>query len=137
MNEQEQEEVNEQEEQEEVNEREEEAQRPKHLRKKYPPAVSAGDLVAVAWNNVFSIGKIMSNLEKNERKVVRMEEYVRKDGCYFKERRSRKRVVDVHSECIFEIADWIYFDSTKGVIKVRNFKTVIEHYDQYRNEFFL
>ena len=64
-------------------EEEEEAQRPKHhLRTKYPPAaVSASDLVAVAWNNVFSIGKIMSNLEKNIWKVVREEDYVRKDSC--------------------------------------------------------
>ena len=108
------------------------------LRKSYPPACEAGDVIAVAWHNQFSIGKIMSRVEEGERRVIRMEEFDNKDidKGVFRERKTRKKIVDIQSECIIETGDWRINDSTKNLIKILNMEVIKEHYALYKKHFF-
>ena len=109
------------------------------LRKSYPPACEEGDIIAVAWHNQFSIGKIMSRVEEGERRVIRMEEFDNKDidKGVFRERKTRKKIVDIQSECIIERGDWrINHDSTKNLIKILNMEVIKEHYALYKKHFF-
>ena len=108
------------------------------LRKSYPPACEAGDVIAVAWHNQFSIEKIMSRVEEGERRVIRMEEFDNKyiDKGVFRERKTRKKIVDIQSECIIETGDWVInHDSTKNLIKILNMEVIKEHYALYKNIF--
>ena len=109
------------------------------LRKSYPLACEAGDVIAVAWHNQFSIGKIMSRVDEGEWRVIRMEEFDNKDidKGVFRERKTRKKIVDIQSECIIETGDWrINHDSTKNLIKILNMEVIKEHYALYKKHFF-
>ena len=56
----------------------------------YPPCdVKQGDVVAVAWERVFTICKVMEAVSKGERKTVLVEELQKSGSVYRKKREER------------------------------------------------
>ena len=95
----------------------------------YPPEFSAGAFIAIAYDKVFCIGFTSVSCKKGERKILRTEllERVAEEN-EFKIRKSRKKVLDVQSECIFHVA---ICDEMPDNILIINHGEIAAHYQRY------
>ena len=101
----------------------------------YPPKISKGSVVAVAWGKIYTIVKVFVDIRECKRKISCVEELEKKEKIYiYSARKQRKKKMDAETEFIFEVAELEGLGDDR--YRVSNIDQIEQHCQMFKKQFY-